>query len=129
MLAILGIYIARALYGQTRWFDWLGIPPRDAPLWRKAPARENIDTLVYWHKLTIPVLLVYGEKDELVPVEDSIAVIEDVLPRPDRRSALVAPGAEHNLTVHPVAGGPFFWWKTAPGRVDVTVSWVRARGR
>jgi hypothetical protein len=29
--------------------------------------------------------------------------------------------------VQPEAGAPFFWWKAAPGLVDLVVAWVHQR--
>jgi uncharacterized protein len=117
---------ARNQYGQTEWFRWLAIPPRDAPLWATAPQRENLNTLVYWSKVDVPVLLIYGEKDELVPVVQNIEAIENALDRRASFTAVIAPGAQHNLTVHPPPEGPFFWWRAAPGIVDLTVNWVQS---
>ena len=117
---------ARNKYGETEWFRWLAIPPSDAPLWATTPQRENLDTLVYWRKVDVPVFLVYGEKDELVPVGQNIEAIENALGRRASLAAVIAPGAQHNLTVHPPPEGPFFWWKAAPGIVDLTVNWVQS---
>lgn len=117
---------AQNKYGQTEWFRWLSIPPRDALFWATTPQRENLDTLVYWRKVDVPVLLVYGEKDELLPVSQNIEAIENALARRVSYTALIAPGAQHNLTVHPPPEGPFFWWKAAPGIVDLTVNWVQS---
>jgi hypothetical protein len=35
----------KSRYGNTEWFQWLAIPPRDAALWPTLPQRENLDTL------------------------------------------------------------------------------------
>lgn len=114
-------------YGNTEWFQWLAIPPRDAALWPTLPQRENLDTLIFWRQVNVPVLLVYGEKDELAPVDRSIEAIGDAVNGRVAFTAVVAPGAQHNLTIHPQPGEPFFWWKAAPGIVDLAVSWVHAQ--
>ena len=72
-----------------------------------------------------PVLLVYGERDQLEPVAESLAKIEASLDRVKTPyAALIVPNAQHNLTVQPEPGAPFFWWKAAPGLVDLVVGWV-----
>lgn len=117
----------KSRFGNTEWFQWLAIPPRDSALWPTLPQRKNLDTLIFWHNVNVPVLLVYGEKDELAPVDQSIEAIEDAMDRRASVTAIIAPGAQHNLTIQPTAGGPFFWWKAAPGIVDLAVSWVRVQ--
>ena len=75
-----------------------------------------------------PVLLIYGERDQLVPVDQSLAKIEaslDAVQTP--YTAVIVPNAQHNLTVQPEPGAPFFWWKAAPGLVDLVVAWVQQR--
>ena len=75
-----------------------------------------------------PVLLIYGEPDQLVPVDQSLAKIEaslDAVQTP--YTAVIVPNAQHNLTVQPEPGAPFFWWKAAPGLVDLVVAWVQQR--
>lgn len=76
----------------------------------------------------VPVLLIYGERDQLEPVDESLAKIEaslDSVKTP--YTAVIIPNAQHNLTVQPEPGAPFSWWKAAPGLVDLVVAWVQQR--
>ena len=110
------------------WYKWLGIPPEDSYLWTWYPKVGNLDTLVFWKQVHVPVLLIYGERDQLEPVDESLAKIEaslDSVKTP--YAAVIVPNAQHNLTVQPEAGAPFFWWKAAPGLVDLVVAWVQQR--
>jgi len=110
------------------WYKWLGIPPENSYLWTWYPKVGNLDTLVFWKQVHVPVLLIYGERDELVPVDESLAKIEaslDGVKTP--YAAVIVPNAQHNLTVQPEPGAPFFWWKAAPGLVDLVVAWVQQR--
>ena len=76
----------------------------------------------------VPVLLVYGELDKLVPVNESLAKIEAALDTARTPfTAIIAPAAQHNLTVRPEEGEPFFWWKSAPGLIDLVAAWVQQR--
>ena len=117
---------ASASASKQPWFEWLGIPPRDSWIWAWYAKTGNVNTLDYWSTVRVPVLLVFGERDRLVPVDESISQIEKVLDKNGAPyTALIAPSAEHNLTVHPQPGEPFFWWHAAPGIVDTVVAWVK----
>jgi pimeloyl-ACP methyl ester carboxylesterase len=113
---------------EKSWYEWLAIPPDDSYLWSWYPKIGNLDTLVYWKGVRAPVLLVYGESDQLVPVDESIVKIEAALDKANTSyTAVIAPNAQHNLTIQPEPNGPFFWWKAAPGIVDLVVAWVQQR--
>jgi len=119
---------AAAPYRGTDWYKWMEFPPRDSWVWGWAAKTANFDTLPVWRKVRAPVLLIYGEKDALVPPDESIAAIGAELARSGTPyAAFVVPGAVHNLTIQPDANGPFFWWHQAPGVVDTVVDWVKAR--
>jgi dienelactone hydrolase len=110
------------------WYQWLAIPPEHSYLWTWYPKVGNLDSLVFWKQVHVPVLLVYGERDQLEPVDESLANIEAALDDVKTPyTAVIVPNAQHNLTVQPEPGGPFFWWKAAPGLVDLVVAWVQQR--
>jgi dienelactone hydrolase len=112
----------------TRWYQWLGIPPENSYLWSWYPKVGNLDTLVFWKQVLVPVLLVYGEHDQLVPVDESLAKIAAALDTAKTPyTAIIVPGAQHNLTIQPEKDEPFFWWKSAPGLIDLVVAWVQQR--
>ncbi|HST11223.1 MAG TPA: alpha/beta fold hydrolase [Terriglobales bacterium] len=108
------------------WYQWLAIPPENSYLWNWYPKVGNVDTLVFWKQVRAPVLLVYGEHDQLEPVDESLTKIESSLDGVKTTyAAVIVPNAQHNLTVQPEPGAPFFWWKGAPGLVDLVVAWVK----
>jgi alpha-beta hydrolase superfamily lysophospholipase len=78
----------------------------------------------------VPVLLVYGQRDELVPVDDSIAKIERALAQAGnhRYGSVIIPRAAHDITVRPDPGQPFDWWRLAPGLSAVVTAWVKLHG-
>lgn len=118
---------ASAPYKQTEWYDWMGLPPKDAWIWAWYRKTGSYDTLPTWRQVKVPTLLVYGERDALVPVGESLSQIEAELDASGAPyAAMIAPRAEHNLTVHPAPGEPFFWWRQAPGVIDLVVDWVKA---
>jgi pimeloyl-ACP methyl ester carboxylesterase len=111
-----------------QWYQWLGVPPKDSYLWNWYPKVGNLDTLVFWKQVHAPVLLIYGERDQLEPVDESLAKIEASLDSVNTRfSAFIVPNAQHNLTVQPEPNALFFWWKAAPGVVDLVVAWAQQR--
>ena len=88
----------------------------------------SLDTLAFWKQLHVPVLLICGEDDQLVAVDESLAKLEaslDAVKTP--YTAVIVPNAQHNLTVQPEPNAAFFWWKAAPGIFDLVVAWVQQR--
>lgn len=117
---------AGAPFRDQAWYQWLAIPPGNSYLWTWYPKIGNLDTLVFWRQVRAPVLLVYGERDQLEPVDESLAKIEaslDSVKTP--YTAVIVPNAQHNLTVQPEPKEPFFWWKSAPGLINLVVAWVQ----
>jgi hypothetical protein len=113
------------LHKKASWYGWMEFPPRDSWVWSWAKLNDNFDTLPLWRKVRVPVLLVYGEKDALVPVRESIAKIGGALDTSHTpHDAAIIPGAQHNLTIQPDDKGPFFWWHGAPGATEKVVNWV-----
>jgi pimeloyl-ACP methyl ester carboxylesterase len=108
------------------WFKDLNLPARTDPVWTTYRARAHFDTRPIWRKVRQPVLLVYGEHDQLVPVDESIRGIESYLDENGTPyAALIAPLAEHNLTIKAAKDEPPFWWRQAPGVFDAVVAWVK----
>ncbi|HEY1750234.1 MAG TPA: alpha/beta fold hydrolase [Caulobacteraceae bacterium] len=119
---------AAAADQQASWYGWMQFPPRDSWVWTFGRLNGAFDTLPVWRQVRAPVLLVYGEKDALGPVGESITRIEAALDTNHTPyTAIVAPDAQHNLTVQPDDAGPFFWWRQAPGIIDLMADWVAAQ--
>jgi pimeloyl-ACP methyl ester carboxylesterase len=111
------------------WYQWLGIPPRDHWLWSFYPPVGNFDPLPVWERVTVPTLLLYGQNDQLIPVDSSLARIGRALDRGGntRWAAVLLPRAAHNLTISPGPGEPFEWRRVAPGLPDIVLGWVKGR--
>lgn len=109
-----------------RWYKWLGIPPRENWLWAYYRGTGNFTALASWQTVRVPVLLVYGERDQLVPVSESIQKIEGAIKRAGNtaHAAILLPRAAHNLTVTTEPGEPFDWWRVAPGFPELLTAWV-----
>ena len=98
-----------AMLQHEKWFDLVSPPPPDHWAWTEYRKRADFDSLTAWAKVTVPVLLVYGELDDTVPVSPSITAIEAALQaaRNADYTPLIVPNAQHNLTVHPESGPPY----------------------
>jgi len=117
---------ASAAVRNDAWFKDLNLPPRSDPAWTWYPRRSHFDTRTVWAKIRQPVLLIYGEHDQLIPVDESMRRITDLLDASQTPyTALIAPRAEHNLTIKPQKAEAFFWWHKAPGVIETVVNWVK----
>ena len=114
---------------KERWYDWLGIPAKGNWVYDWYKKTGNYDSTPFWAKVRVPVLLIYGEQDRLIPVSQSIFDIEHALKRAGNRDygALILPRAAHNFTVNPEPGQPFEWPQVAPGFAEIVTAWVNQR--
>lgn len=114
---------------REKWFRLMGLPPDGHWLWQWYPPVGNYNSLPHWERVTVPVLLVYGELDDNTPVHESILGIERALKRAGntRYSIVVLPRAAHNLTVQRRPGEPFEWWHVAPGYAELIADWILGR--
>jgi hypothetical protein len=114
------------------WVDWLALPPRNSWIWKWYRSAGNFDATPYWREVTVPVLIVFGQRDRLVPPDGSISQTQAALRRNDHAAveAIIYPGATHELHVEPGPGDAFFWWRMAPGYPDLVIDWIgRVSGR
>jgi dienelactone hydrolase len=92
---------------------------------------RTLDPVEWWRRLRTPVLLVYGESDELVPARASAARLERALRAAGHPDVTVRtyPGANHviKLVASPLApeGAEWAWPVLAPGYIDGTIEWMR----
>ena len=111
------------------WFSFLALPPKDHWLWAYYRGTGNYDSLPYWQKVAVPVLLVYGERDRLIPVQESAAAIERQLRKANNRdyTMVILPRADHPLRIQPDPSQPFEWPLGAPGFPELLAAWVKYR--
>jgi len=109
------------------WLSWMAIPPPDSWVWPWYLKTGDYDSRRYWPDVKSPVLLMYGERDSLEPVDWSIATIERLLNSAGnpRVSAIILPGAPHILHIAPAPGDRFFWWHMVPGYPDFGIAWIK----
>ena len=109
------------------WLARLNIPADGDPGWRRFRALSNYDNRAAWSRVRVPVLLLFGANDALVPPRATIATVDSILRAHGIRPAVVVfPHADHNLQVSLRAGrSPHL----APGYPDVVVRWIDALPR
>ncbi len=109
------------------WASWIGVPPRNSWLYRWYPLVANYDSRTYWRMVRVPVLLVYGQDDELSDVDASINSISALVRAAGGPAvkSIVIPDAPHTLHIAPAKGHAFFWWHMATGYPAAEIDWIR----
>jgi len=112
-----------------RWYLMVHVPARDSWMWGYYRGIANYDASTYWARVRVPALVVYGERDDLVPVARSTAAISRALDRAGNadRLILVLPRANHALNIEPEPGQPFEWFRLTPGYPELRVAWIEHR--
>jgi pimeloyl-ACP methyl ester carboxylesterase len=82
----------------------------------------NYDPVAALEKVSVPVLEIFGEEDELVPVAKSVEVMRLAFERGGNKDVTfkVFPGADHAIQVFSPRGGRRF----APGYVETMIGWL-----
>ncbi|MDQ2974603.1 MAG: lysophospholipase [Acidobacteriota bacterium] len=113
----------------TKWFPMLHVPPKDNWWWAFSKAIYDYNAADYWEKVSVPVLLIYGERDMYVPLTQSIANIDRALrkARNSDYSIVMLPRASHAFIIEPAPNQPFEWWHVAPGFPDLVLAWINQR--
>ena len=108
------------------WFRAMRIPPKDDWSWAFFKGIFDSNAAGYWEKVTVPVLVVYGEKDLYTPVSQSISNIDQALKKAGNRdyAIIVFPRATHTFDIEGEAGQPFEWRRMAPGFPDLLIAWL-----
>ena len=114
---------------ETKWFPMLHVPPKDHWMWAFHKRIYDYNSADYWAQVSVPVLVIYGERDLYVPVTQSIWNIDRALSKANNRdyTILVLPRASHAFIIEPEAGQPFEWWHIAPGFPDLLTAWINQR--
>jgi pimeloyl-ACP methyl ester carboxylesterase len=91
-----------------------------ARVWYRAEA--NYDPRIALRKLSVPALFVFGDADELVPVPESVSIIESTLRESGHQRAVikVLPGADHVIRVVQSDGRRTY----APGYLEMMEDWL-----
>jgi pimeloyl-ACP methyl ester carboxylesterase len=127
---------------RKRWFEFSSLPsapPTETELrtwirWRNL----DLDPTSYWESVKIPVLLIFGERERLVPVDRSVKGIREAFRRAGntKHTIKVFPGADHQITValnQTASDQPSVAANKgrtiAPGYLDAMTGWLREQLR
>jgi pimeloyl-ACP methyl ester carboxylesterase len=127
---------------RKRWFEFSTLPysaPTEAEMrtwvrWRNL----DLDPTTYWARVKIPVLLIFGEREDRAPVNKSVSRIREAFRRAGntKYTIKIFPGANHSIIIAPDVGAgerrsveaneglPF-----APGYLDTMTGWLREQLR
>jgi alpha-beta hydrolase superfamily lysophospholipase len=111
-----------------KWFS--GIPDSVDSFWWLAPRIASYDPLRYWQRVKSPVLLLYGERDERVPLE-SLNNIRNALAESGNTDVTtkVFADADHTFRIVESGDGKFHWPRTPPGYLQTLIGWARTKTR
>lgn len=114
---------------EKKWFPMVHVNPRDHWMWAFHKRIYDYNSADYWAQVSVPVLVIYGERDLYVAVTQSISNIDRALSKAKNRdyTILVLPRASHAFIIEPEAGQPFEWWHVAPGFPDLLTAWINQR--
>ncbi|HUP01371.1 MAG TPA: alpha/beta fold hydrolase [Gemmatimonadota bacterium] len=133
-----GLLLAAALAHARReaWFDLTGLPseppPRtaiDASWWRR---HMDYDPLPLLQRLALPMLAIFGGRDQVVPVEASAQRLRGVQAALERAGVggsevHVFPEADHTLHEWVDHDGHGVWPRLAEGYPELLVGWIIER--
>jgi uncharacterized protein len=85
----------------------------------------NYDPVAVLEKVSVPILEIFGEEDEVVPVEKSVEIMRQAFERSGNKDVTfkVFAGADHGITVFSPRGDRHL----APGYVDTMIGWLEKR--
>jgi uncharacterized protein len=114
-----------------KWVEWVEAPPKEHWIWKYYLATGNYNSLDYWKEVTVPVLLVYGENDQIEDIKTYIYNIDNsqTIGQKYKKdiTEIILPNAQHNLCIFPDKKDKFFWWYLSRGYEDLLTSWIKYR--
>ena len=121
-----------------RWFGLSTLPvaaPTETELrtwfrWRNL----DLDPITYWERVKVPVLLIYGEREDRNPVDRSIERIQAALLRAGntKMTSKIFPDADHGIMIVPNSDARVprsteanDGLRFAPGYFDTMTDWLK----
>jgi uncharacterized protein len=114
--------------GDAPWLAALAIPADDDWIWAWYRKAGNYDNSQAWAAVRVPVLILFGADDALVPPQESIAETVRLLKGADAANVVVHvfPHADHTLRVPPATTDG--WPHNAPGFPQLIASFAKNAG-
>ncbi len=109
----------------ANWYGALALPDDQDWIWQWYRGVGNADNRRAWAAIDVPVLLMYGERDEVVPPRESIDAITGLLAanHDTTITVRVLGGADHTLRLPPA--DPLGWPHYVDGFPALVVDWIR----
>lgn len=87
----------------------------------------DFDPAPLWKKITIPVLVLYGENDQEVPSAKEASLFRADLEKAGNQAFVIKvfPSANHELLVVPSESEPWHWRYIAPEYQTTLVNWIQ----
>jgi len=113
----------------TKWYPFLNVPPKENWYWSFFKRIANYNAAEYWTKVTVPALVIYGERDLLVPVAQSVYNVDHALSKAGNKdyTIILLPRASHAFNIEPETGQRFEWSHLSPGFPDLLTAWINQR--
>ena len=115
------------IWQEVRGYSWAFAPPPETDsYWSFSRQNANFDPLAFWRRVTVPTLLLYGDRDEREPPRLSAARIAQAYLEGQGLSlqVIVFPQADHSYRLVRDNKGKFIWPTSAPGYPDRAIEWV-----
>ena len=110
--------------GNAPWLDDLAIPGDESWIWNWYARNGDYDNSAAWAGVRVPVSILFGGKDDVVPVQSSISQTVAILKRNGNSNVTVRvfDGADHTLHVPPAS--PDGWPHLPDGFPDAIPAFV-----
>ncbi len=126
------VSVELAKYAKEPWFEaGAELPPN---LDDDKPARGALELLFFepvpmWEKVKVPVLLMWGDKDIIVPVVEGREIIENALKRADNKdvTAKIFPNIDHGVVVVRAKDSAWDFPRVDLNYYDSMVEWLAKR--
>lgn len=112
--------------GNAPWLADLAIPDDSSWIWTWYAKTAAWDNRADWALVDVPVMVIFGSDDRLVPPNESIHAVTTILRlhRDPRIVVKIFRGADHTLHVPPLDSAG--WPQNPPGFPDVLLTFVKA---
>jgi dienelactone hydrolase len=93
----------------------------------------DFDPAASWERIKVPVLAFFGERDNVVPVQQSVESIDRALKQAGNADVTIKvyPDADHIIKLRmgerPDSGGKWDWARPVPGYTDMMIDWTLRR--
>ena len=115
--------------GDAPWLAALAIPDDDNWIWPWYRKVGNYDNSQAWAAVRVPVLILFGADDALVPPKESVAETVRLLRNGDRRNVVVHVFAHADHTLHVPPATADGWPHNAPGFPRAIAAFAQSAGR